>query len=342
MRKARVLNLLNVSFAVILILHTAGCSRGNGQIAKPGPAPAKVSDYKWERLTKHAAYPPGYNYPVFVANGRMIAMHAQGIWDSTDGKTWRKSDLPSIRENVYRSEYVQFRNAIYAFGDNDGNYQQIRFNAKIRRTTDLKKWETLKGTSNLPGRIFAGWTAFRGKVWLLGGYDGKRFYNDVWNSSDGVRWQLVTSDAKWSPRTISGVVEFKDHLYIVGGGVIDGMHDDYPDSDRETWSSADGITWTKAPENMPIRAGGAPVVFDDKLWLVGANRDGSFARSSLVTEDGFTWKEVEAPWSPRGGAAAWVFDGKLYMTGGKYSDTENGRIRFIYSNDVWVMSKEGG
>jgi hypothetical protein len=27
------------------------------------------------------------------------------------------------------------------------------------------------------------------------------------------------------------------------------------------------------------------------------------------------------------------------MTGGKYSVTENGEIRFIYSNDVWVMTK---
>jgi hypothetical protein len=57
----------------------------------------------------------------------------------------------------------------------------------------------------------------------------------------------------------------------------------------------------------------------------------------MVTSDLSDWVEHRAPWSPRGGASAWVFNGKLYMTGGKYSVTENGQIRFIYSNDVWRM-----
>lgn len=79
-------------------------------------------------------------------------------------------------------------------------------------------------------------------------------------------------------------------------------------------------------------------MYDGKLWLVGANRDGSFSRAAIVTDDGVTWREETAPWSPRGGVATWVFDNKLYMTGGKYSITENGEIRFIYSNDVWSMA----
>jgi hypothetical protein len=80
------------------------------------------------------------------------------------------------------------------------------------------------------------------------------------------------------------------------------------------------------------------VVYDDKLWLVGANRDGGFSRAVLVTNDGVSWKEETAPWSPRGGVATWVFDDKLYMTGGKYSVTEDGQLKFIYSNDVWYMA----
>jgi hypothetical protein len=71
---------------------------------------------------------------------------------------------------------------------------------------------------------------------------------------------------------------------------------------------------------------------------VGANRDGTFSRAVLVTDDGRTWREQSAPWSPRGGVATWVFDNKLYMTGGKYSVTENGEIKFMYSNDVWFMA----
>jgi hypothetical protein len=90
---------------------------------------------------------------------------------------------------------------------------------------------------------------------------------------------------------------------------------------------------------MPHAWGTSPAVFDGRLWLVGANRDGNFTRAVLSTDDGTIWKEETAPWSPRGATATWVFDNKLYMTGGKYSVTENGEIKFIYSNDVWYLSK---
>jgi hypothetical protein len=60
----------------------------------------------------------------------------------------------------------------------------------------------------------------------------------------------------------------------------------------------------------------------------------------LVSEDGANWREYPAPWSPRGGTAVWVAGDKLFMTGGKYSFTENGEIKFVYSNDVWAMSRK--
>src|SRR5262249_45196164 len=90
------------------------------------------------------------------------------------------------------------------------------------------------------------------------------------------------------------------------------------------------------------KGGGAysAVVYDDKIWIVGANRnDGSFGHSVFVTGDGVNWAAHSAPWAPRGAAAACVYDGKLFMTGGKYSTTEKGNIRLVYYNDVWHMSR---
>ncbi|MEQ1923260.1 MAG: hypothetical protein ABL952_12200 [Pyrinomonadaceae bacterium] len=317
-----------------------GCQTSQSQSSNSNNGVPAASSYKWTQLTEHAAYPTGYNYPIFVAKGLMWAFHAESIWSSADGKAWVRSELPTIRKNVYQSQYVQFKDAIYALGDNSGNYEKMRFNPKIRRTRDFKKWETLAGTSNLPGRIFYGLVVFRDKIWLIGGYDGREYHNDVWNSADGVVWTNVAEKAAWSARNIGTITVFRDKIFIIGGGTIDGMPNPNPDSDREVWTSSDGVDWNKETTDLQKRAGGSPVVFDNKLWLVGANRDGSFARSSLVSEDGVTFKEESAPWSPRGGAAGWVFNDKMYMTGGKYSITENGQIRFIYSNDVWVMSKK--
>jgi hypothetical protein len=298
---------------------------------------ANAASYSWTEITRNAAFPESYNFPVFVEQNRMWAFHPQGIWNSADGKAWVKAALPAIRQSVYETNYVQFNHAVYALGKNQGNYLDIRFGSGVRRTVDFRTWEVLAEKSELPNRIFQGLLVFNGKIWMLGGFDGKSYHNDVWNSADGIHWTKVTENASWSPRTISKCVVFNNRIWVIGGGVIDGSPTNNPNSDKEIWSSADGINWTLATDKVGL-SGNSPIVFDDRLWLVGANRDGSFGRASQVTEDGIVWKEESAPWSPRGGVATWVFDGKLYMTGGKYSVTENGKIRFIYSNDVWRMA----
>ena len=302
----------------------------------------KQSGYEWTRLTDAADFPKSYNYPVFVSNRKMYAFLGQGIWVSEDGRTWSKTSLEPIRTDVYSTQYIQFRDTIYALGNNRGNYERMTFGSMVRRTDDFRTWKTVATTSNLPGRIFPTFVVFRDKIWLIGGYDGSRFYNDIWNSADGVTWTRVVEKADWSPRSSSGAVVFNDRLWLLGGSVIDGMPDPNPGSKNEIWSTSDGIKWEQMSGEMPSMAGGTPVLFDGELWLVGANRDGTFGRSSLVTRDLKNWREEPAPWTPRGAVAAWVVDNKLYMTGGKYSVTENGEIRFIYSNDVWVMSKTKG
>lgn len=298
--------------------------------------------YVWNEVTSKAAYPEGYGFPVFVIDDRMLAFHHEGVWNSTDGANWTKTDLPSVKRDAYEARYVQFKTAVYALGQNQGNYVTgIRFGSTIRRTTDFKRWETLAEKSGLPERVFYGSIIFGGKIWLIGGYDGKNYHNDIWNSNDGVRWTRVAEHAAWSARNSGVLVEFKNRLWMLGGGVIDGMKNDNPNSGKEVWSSADGVKWTLETDKLELSALGTPIVFDDKLWLIGANRsDGNFARSSLVSDDAITWREQSAPWSPRGAVAAWIFADKLFITGGKYSYMKNGEPVFVYSNDVWTMSKK--
>lgn len=302
-------------------------------------AATRTTPYSWSRVTERASYPVGYNYPVFVARERMWALHAEGTWSSVDGSKWRKENLPSARHNVYESQYVLFNDSLYALGMNSGNYLAMQYQPTIRRSRDFQHWEILAKQSNLPRRIFFGLAVFKGKICLLGGLDGKNYQNDVWNSVDGIHWTRAVVHAEWSPRSQSRVIVYQDRLWMIGGGVIDGEKSNNPRSEHEVWSSTDGVKWQKAGNGLPHHSGGTPVVFDNQLWLVGANRDGRFGRSSLVTTDGLVWREEAAPWTPRGGVAAWVYRGKLWMTGGKYSVTENGELRFIYSNDVWAMSK---
>jgi len=177
---------------------------------------------------------------------------------------------------------------------------------------------------------------------MLGGFDGSRYYHDVWNSTDGVTWKRVADRTAWSPRNAGAVTVFKNRIWMIGGGELDGDRVTNPNSRNEIWSSADGVNWRQEASSIADDAryvGGSIAVWDDKLWLVGVNRGNEFQSGVLYSENGKNWKEMKAPWSPRGAVAVWAFDNKLWMTGGKSSHVENGEIKFVYSNDVWAMEK---
>lgn len=299
----------------------------------------KPPTYEWSNVTQAADFPKGYNYPVFTFGRWMVALN-NGAWLSGDGQRWSKSELPNSGLNSAYQKYVQFNGSIYALGAMTGNYEKFSISTQILRTSDMKRWETVAETSNLPQRVFYGAVVFQNKIWIMGGYDGKRYYNDVWNSADGVNWTRVAENVAWSPRSVGVITVFNNKLWLFGGGVIDGDTSNNANSYKEAWISSDGISWKRTTSNFDRKWGGTPVVFDGRLWLVGMNRGNAFASAVWMTEDGETWRELTAPWSPRGAVAAWVFDGKLYITGGKSSHTENGEIKFVYSNDVWAMERK--
>ncbi|HEX5625775.1 MAG TPA: hypothetical protein VFX48_07155, partial [Saprospiraceae bacterium] len=83
------------------------------------------------------------------------------------------------------------------------------------------------------------------------------------------------------------------------------------------------------------------LVFDQKIWLLGCNRNGRFSSQVLVSSDGKNWSGQEAPWSPRGGIAATVHRNRIFMTGGKYGGNPE-HTEFRYSNDLWTLEKQNG
>ena len=173
----------------------------------------------------------------------------------------------------------------------------------------------------------------------MGGFDGRAYFNDVWTSTDAVHWTRIIEHAPWTERNVDMTVSFRGQLWVIGGGVIDGEPEPNPNAKREVWSSPDGVRWTKHRDRAGEAWGGAPVVYENQLWLIAANRNSTFAPSLLVTADGETWREESAPWSPRGAPAVWVFRDRLFLAGGKYSEVENGATRFIYRNDIWSLGR---
>ncbi len=323
-----------VTFFFLISLATYACApSADSHLANDQPTAA--ANYGWTKVIDHAPFPGSYNFPLFNIRNKLWAFHSQGNWYSADGKTWTKAELPPLGLRTGFQQYVQFNDAVYALGTSEGNYLNLSIGSHIAKTSsDLKRWEVVAEQSELPARVFYGAAVFDRKIWLLGGFDGKNYYNDVWNSSDGVKWRRVLEKCPWTARTNPSAIVFENKIWLIGGGIINGQ------VFNDVWYTEDGMKWKQATDKMGARAifGGSAIVFDSKIWLVGVNRNDGFQNAVLVSSDGVNWTEQTAPWTPRGGVATCVYDGKLFMTGGKYSVTENGNIRFIYSNDVWYMT----
>jgi len=319
----------------ILLWSSLVVANACGARVESSPPTAAEKNYNWTKVTEHAPFPEAYNFPMFNIRNKLWVFSGQGNWYSEDGKTWTKAELPAYGLRTGYQQYVQFSDAIFALGTMEGNYLNLKVGSRIAKTgSDLKKWEVIADQSELPARVFYGATVFAGKIWMFGGFDGKNYYNDVWNSANGVHWRRATEKAPWSARSNPTAIVFRNEIWLIGGGVIDG-----PMSD-DVWRSADGVNWTRVAEKMGDKPvfGFSAVVYDGKIWLVGLNRNDGFRNAVLFSNDGVNWTEQKAPWTPRGGVATSVLNGRLFMTGGKYSVTENGNIRFIYSNDVWYMT----
>ncbi|HEY2253908.1 MAG TPA: hypothetical protein VGH74_22690, partial [Planctomycetaceae bacterium] len=143
----------------------------------------------------------------------------------------------------------------------------------IWTTTDGIRWEQVQPEEpywSARGMI-GGSAVFNDQIWILGGgtYDTpkhreRNYYNDVWTSSDGIRWERRTAAAPWAPRQYHDVAVFDKRLWVLEG---------YAKGNRnDVWHSADGVTWHEL-KNTPWkpRHAASVFVFDNALWMVAGN-----------------------------------------------------------------------
>lgn len=314
---------------ILFAFFLAGCvgkSKKSSKNFRAALKPLIEGEYVWTKLLDSADWKKSYNFQMFSIKDTLRVFHFDGNWYSVDGRKWRKSGLPNVVGNISFLNYVPFKGAVYGLGHFEGNIEKFSLENCIYRTTDLQQWDTISKSSNLPKRFFYHPFVFDNKIWIIGGEDKNTQYSDIWNSVDGITWKKQKNNLPFGKRSRSQVVRLNKQLFLL---------------DNDVWSSNDGLNWQK--ETSEILKGEnifgyAAVVFDNKIWLLGCNRNGKFSSQVLVSSDGKVWHTEDAPWTPRGGIAATTHGGKIYMTGGKYGGTPD-KPEFIYSNDVWTLEK---
>jgi len=166
-----------------------------------------------------------------------------------------------------------------------------------------------------------------------------------------VAWQRLTADAGHSFHN-TRTVFFNNKFWTLGATIGSAS------ITCGTWSSPDGINWTREEavdnngDSIPRVESGALVTFQNKMWLIGGIRpgeplpEGGSTFSAVVnkvwyTSDGVNWtvSEPNDPserWSIRERANVVVFNNKLWLIGGNgYPFGGNTNAFGTAYRDIW-------
>lgn len=203
-------------------------------------------------------------------------------------------------------------------------------------------WSLVTSTSAWSPRDSAAEYAFRGRLWMMGGWEDSFAPNprDIWSSSNGLDWSVVRAEAPWTHGDLAASTVFDSRMWMMGGwanGRLTGAS-----STNAVWSSGDGFDWQphgSAP--WDARLGAASVSFAGRLWLAGGvtrYHDGgsdSLRNDVWYSTEGSTWRRAtaSAAWAPRAYHQLVAHEGRLFVLGGgNYLPAYEGR------NDVWSSS----
>ena len=162
---------------------------------------------------------------------------------------------------------------------------------------------------------------FRGKMWLSNGWLGdNKLEKDLWSSTDGVNWTLVSTNTPYDG--YAEMVVYRGKVWAVKGSV---------------WNSADGLHWQQVAAKTPFGTPGYGelVVHKGRVWQLGSGQD------VWKTKDGAHWDclTTNAAFGKRFATAAASFKGKLWVMGGSTEKTntppEKLYKQFTTFNDVW-------
>ena len=199
------------------------------------------------------------------------------IWNSSDGKNWNLiNSEPPWSPRVLHHTFV-FNGRIFVIGGQTlpqfASSEEKFFN-DIWSSDDGIHWKKESDSSNFsPRGMIGGNAVFKGNVWILGGgtYNTpkspkRNFFNDVWNSKNGIDWNLVVNTSPWEPRQYHDITVWDNKLWIIGG-----VNKKFKNL-NDVWFSENGLNWIELP-NTPWkeRHASSIFVFKNSLWVVTGN-----------------------------------------------------------------------
>jgi hypothetical protein len=304
----------------------------------------------WQRATASAFGSGGkFKFQTLVYDSKLWAIGGaldnnptttNEVWYSTNGSNWTMVTQSSPLRSIFNHSSAVFDagkgDRIWVIGGKifDPVTASFYVTNEVYYSLDGTDWNPIDVAKSFSPVFAHSSVVFDGKLWVIGGitypYGGAS--SEVWSSTDGSNWNLVTI-APFGPRMNHTSVVHDNKIWVIGGGI-----DGNPTPTNEVWSSPDGINWTKVtPVTIfPARHAHSSVVSDGKMFVIGGYRGSTPKVEDDVwsSTDGATWTQLTAAaaFGTRFKHASAVFDNKIWVISG--TDLANNQL-----NDVWYSPK---
>lgn len=251
----------------------------------------------------------------------------------TDQAGWQPRD--SQGEVVYHDR-------LWIFGGWFNSYEAPP--RDVWSSADGKTWKLVQQAAPWRHSDLSMSIVFGDRMWFMGGWfngrlDGHSASNQVWWSTDGVKWEQATAAAGWTPRIAAAVVPFKGRMWLLGGTENYYFGDD-SSLKNDVWSSADGTHWQQATPHAgwSPRAYHQAAVLNDRIYVFGGGNyvpDYHALNDVWSSEDGVHWSKLidEAPWHARLWFSSVVYRDRMWVLGGWSNNPSQNWGDIWYSRD---------
>jgi hypothetical protein len=246
-------------------------------LEKPNSFLDRTFDPRRDWEGRHTAGYVVFKDKMWIVGGDVNQGHYQSdVWNSGDGKTWSlvTDKAPWAPRALHYT--LAFRDKIWVIGGQTmpgfAKSDEV-FYRDIWNSTDGIRWTKVEPKEPYwePRGMIGGSAVHDGRMWILGGgtYDTpatpkRKFFSDVWSSTDGVTWTRHTAAAPWKARQYHEVAVFDGRLWVLEGWNQTNLND--------VWHSTDGVNWTEVPKTpWAPRHAASVFVHDGALWMVAGN-----------------------------------------------------------------------
>ncbi len=308
---------------VLTLVVCAVCVEANAQLGTT-----------WSDATASAAWPARHHHCSVVLNDKVWLFagreneNDQSVWWSQDGATWNLATATAQWTPRTMSGAASHAGRMWLIAGTRGWYG-VSTN-DVWSSDDGTQWTQTTSAAPWVARCAFPAVAHNGKIWIMGGADRNPpslLFNDVWNSEDGVHWNLVTSSTGWTPRWAHAAVSYAGRIWVIGGD------DGYFTCKNDVWYSEDGVIWTEATNAAAwsARSFHSCAVWGGDMWVLGGGIDGLYTNDVWRSSDGASWTcaTSAAGWSPRYAHTSVVLNGNLWLLGGAPW------VGAVF-NDVWI------